>query len=216
MFNEVDYVVFDAMTLPLQHPFTMLVAGPTGCGKTRFTFKLIENASRIVQPSPRRIVYCYAEYQQLFARYPHVEFRQGLPKIDDFDGSQHVLLLIDDLMQETDESIANLFTKGSHHRNISVVFLVQNMFHKNKHIRTISLNSHYLVLFKNPRDCSQFAALARQTYPKQSAFAVEAYKDATQQPFSYLFVDLRPEQDDTLRLRANIFPGETQYVYVPK
>ena len=49
--------VFDVMTLPLQHPFTMLVAGPTGCGKTRFTFKLIENASRIVQPSPRRIVY---------------------------------------------------------------------------------------------------------------------------------------------------------------
>ena len=119
-------------------------------------------------------------------------------------------------MQETDESIANLFTKGSHHRNISVVFLVQNMFHKNKHIRTISLNSHYMVLFKNPRDASQFAALARQMYPNQSAFALEAYKDATQQPFSYLFVDLRPEQDDTLRLRANIFPGETQYVYVPK
>lgn len=204
------------MTLPLRHPFTMLIAGPTGCGKTRFTFKLVENTSLVIEPSPRRIVYCYAEYQQLFARYPRVEFRRGLPNIDDFDGNEALLLIIDDLMQETDESIANLFTKGSHHRNISVVFLVQNMFHKNKHIRTISLNSHYMVLFKNPRDASQFAALARQMYPNQSAFALEAYKDATQQPFSYLFVDLRPEQDDTLRLRANIFPGETQYVYVPK
>ena len=34
-------------------------------------------------------------------------------------------------------------------------------------------------LFKNPRDASQFANLARQMYPKQWQFAVEAYKDAT-------------------------------------
>ena len=118
------------MTLPLRHPFTMLIAGPTGCGKTRFTFKLVENTSLVIEPSPRRIVYCYAEYQQLFARYPRVEFRRGLPNIDDFDGNEALLLIIDDLMQETDESIASLFTKDSHHRNISVVFLVQNMFHK--------------------------------------------------------------------------------------
>jgi len=52
-------------------------------------------------------------------------------------------------------------------------------------------------------------------YPKSSQFAVEAYKDATRKPCSYLLVDLRPEQYDELRLRTNVFPGETQYVYVP-
>jgi len=136
--------------------------------------------------------------------------------MDDFDGSEPVLLVVDDLMNETYDSIANLFTKGSHHRNISIVFLVQNLFHKNKHIRTISLNAHYMVLFKNPRDASQFASFARQMYPTKSAFAVEAYKDATREPYSYLFVDLRPEQHEDLRLRTNIFPDETGYVYVPK
>jgi len=45
---------------------------------------------------------------------------------------------------------------------------------------------------------------------------VEAYKDATRVPYSYLFVNLRPEQDEDLRLRTNIFPGETGYVYVSK
>ena len=69
-----------------------------------------------------------------------------------------------------------------------------------------------MILFKNPRDASQFASLARQMYPNKSAFAVEAYKDATQLPYSYLFVDLRTEQDEDLRLRTNIFPGETRYV----
>jgi len=66
-----------------------------------------------------------------------------------------------------------------------------------------------MVLFENPRDVSQFASLARQMYPNRSAFAVEGYKDATREPYSYLLVDLRGEQDEELRLRTNIFPGET-------
>jgi len=111
----------------------------------------------MIDPPPRLIVYCYGEYQQLFRKYPRVTFHQGLPNADDFDGSEPVLLIVDDLINETDYSVANLFTKGLYHRNISVAFLVQNLFHKNKHIRTI----------KNPGDASQFASLARQMYPSQ-------------------------------------------------
>jgi len=212
-FGDCDNV--DVM-LPLRHPFTALVTGPTGSGKTSFVFKLIESADIMIDPPPAEIVYCYGEYQASFDRYPHVDFRRGLPDMEEFDGSRPTLLIIDDLMDQVDQSVANLFTKGSHHRNVSVVFLVQNLFHKNKHIRTISLNAHYMILFKNPRDASQVACLARQMYPNRSAFAVEAYKDATTEPFSYLMIDLRPEQDEELRLRTNIFPGDTQYVYVPK
>jgi len=80
----------------------------------------------------------------------------------------------------------------------------------------MSLNAHYMVLFKNPRNGAQLANLARQMYPKTSRFAVEAYKDAIREPYSYLLVDLRPEQDDDLRLRTNIFPGQTHYVYTAK
>jgi len=202
--------------LSLRHPFTAIVAGPTSCGKTRFVFRLIENVSQMIDPTPSKIVYCYGEYQQLFRNYPRVVFHQGLPDLNDFDGSEPILLIIDDLMHETNETVVNLFTKGSHHRNVSVIYLAQNLFPKNKFARTISLNAHYMVLFKNPRDASQFANLARQMYPKKSQFAIEAYKDATREPYSYLLVDLRPEQDDDLRLRTNIFPGEAHYVYVAK
>ena len=202
--------------LPLRHPFTAIIAGPTSCGKTRFVFRLIDNVARMIDPPPSKIVYCYGEYQQLFCNYPRVVFHQGLPDLNDFDGSEPTLLVIDDLMQETNETVANLFTKGSHHRNVSVMFLAQNLFPKNKFARTMSLNAHYMILFKNPRDASQFANLARQMYPKRSQFAIEPYKDATKVPYSYLLIDLRPEQDDDLRLRTNIFPGETHYVYVAK
>ena len=108
----------DSMSLPLHHPFTALLAGPTGCGKTRFIFKLVDNISRMIDPPPSRIVYCYGEYQQLFREYSDVVFRQGLPDVIDFDGSEPVLLIIDDLMNEVDESVANIFTRGSHHRNV--------------------------------------------------------------------------------------------------
>ena len=202
--------------LPLSHPFTAIVAGPTSCGKTRFVFRLIDNVVQMIDPPPSKIVYCNGEYQQLFCNYPQVVFHQGLPDLNDFDGSEPTLLIIDDLMQETNKTVANLFIKGSHHRNVSVMFLAQNLFPKNKFARTRSLNAHYMVLFKNLRDASQFANLARQMYPKRLQFVIEAYKDATKEPYSYLLIDLRPEHDDDLRLQTNIFPGKTHYVYIAK
>ena len=212
----VSFVSVYVMSLPLQHPFTGIIAGPTGCGKTRFVFRLIDNAWRMIDPPPEQIWYCYGEFQPLFRQYPQIVFHEGLPDISKLDGRKRILLIIDDLMSETNDTVANLFTKGSHHRNVSVLYLTQNLFHKNKHARTISLNSHYMVLFKNPRDAGQFAILARQMYPSGSKFAEEAYRDATMRPFGYLFVDLKPQQEDDYRLRTNIFAGERQYVYVRK
>ena len=60
-----------------------------------------------------------------------------------------------------------------------MLYLVQNLFHKNKESRTISLNSQYMVVFKNPRDASQMSHLARQMYPGRVKFVQEAFKDAT-------------------------------------
>ena len=56
------------------------------------------------------------------------------------------------------------FTKISHHRNLSVVYVCQNLFDKFKYHRTISLNSHYIVLLRNPRDTQPVANLARQIF----------------------------------------------------
>jgi len=112
-----------------------------------------------------------------------------------FDGTP-TLVVIDDLMNETNDVVANLFTKISHHRSVSVIYITQNVFHKNKQSRTISLNTHYMVLFKSPRDAGQISVLGRQLYPEHNKFLVEAFKDATTEPHSYLLLDLRPETDE--------------------
>jgi predicted AAA+ superfamily ATPase len=49
--------------MKLCHPFTMLVIGPTQSGKTVFVLKLISDASKVIEPVPERILYCYTEYQ---------------------------------------------------------------------------------------------------------------------------------------------------------
>ena len=80
----------------------------------------------------------------------------------------------------------------------------------------MSLNAHYMVLFKNPRDAVQVATLARQMYPGRSKFLAEAFKDATDKAYGYLLIDLKPDTEEKYRIRTNIFPGERQYVCVPK
>ena len=115
-------------------------------------------------------------------------------------------------MSETNDSVSNIFTKVSHHRNVSLMYLTQNLFYKSKQTRTMSLNAHYIVLFKIPRDAMQVSTLARQMYPGQNTFLVEAFKNATEKPFGYLLLNLKADTDEKYRIRTNIFPEERQYV----
>ena len=71
--------------------------------------------------------------------------------------------------------------------------------YKNKQTRTLSLNSHYIVLFKNARDATQVDNLARQMYLGKSAFMIEAFKNATSAPCGYLLIDLKQETEDKLK-----------------
>ena len=80
----------------------------------------------------------------------------------------------------------------------------------------MSLNAHYLVLFKNPRDVTQIATLARQMYVGRSKFLVEVFNKATTKPFGYLLIDLKADTPQDIRVRTNIFPDERNYVYLLK
>ena len=133
------------MTLKLKHPFTCIVAGPSGSGKTVFTTRLIENSKTLIEPAPDRILWCYGIYQTFFNDLKNVEFHEGLPNLDNFDGKQRTLLILDDLMHETDDRVSQIFTRVSHHKNVSVLYLTQNLFYGSKQNRTMNLNSHYLV-----------------------------------------------------------------------
>jgi hypothetical protein len=114
------------------------------------------------------------------------------------------------------KTLSRLFTEGSHHRNLSIIYIVQNLFDKGRSHRTVSLNAQYFVLFKNPRDKSQIDTIARQMYPGKVKFLRDAFQDATKQPFSYLIIDMHPETSEGERVLTQIFAGETTSVYQPE
>jgi hypothetical protein len=60
--------------------------------------------------------------------------------VNRFDGRHRYLLIIDDFMNEVNQNVCSIFTKLSHHRDVSVIFLTQNLFHRNKHVRTRALH----------------------------------------------------------------------------
>ena len=73
-------------------------------------------------------MYCYGEYKKVFDNYSNVEFHDRLPDLITFDGKSRTLLVLDDLMTSTDDRVVDLFTKISHHRNLSVVYLTSYIF----------------------------------------------------------------------------------------
>ena len=213
------YFVHFAFIIMTHHmwiaPFTCVISGPTSLGKTVFILRLLKHVKTAVEPPPGRILYCYGIFEKIFSEIEDPEFSERLR--DQFDETNNSLVIIDDLMHETNDVVSKLFSRVSHHTNTSVIFITQNIFHSSTESRTIALNTQYLVIFKSVRDKSQIAYLARQMYPTRSKHMVEAYTDATSEPYSYLFLDLKPNVDDKLRLKACIFPDDQDnYVYVSK
>lgn len=197
------------------HPFTCVIAGPTGSGKTYFVSRLIALADSMITPPPSQVMWFYSHWQPVYDELEKngVKFIEGLPTDDLPKGA---LVIIDDLMAETTEKVTKIFTKGSHHLDISIIYLVQNLFHKGKEQRTISLNSQYIVLFKNPRDRSQITNLAKQMYPGRGKYLADAFNNATEQPYGYLLIDLKQQTPQHLRLRTDIFSDSFQTVYTER
>ena len=216
-----DLENLNSTTVMLKAPFTGVLAGPTGSGKTQFLYKLLRRRDRITDKKPIDVIYCYGAWQKEFEAFPDITFHEGLidVKNDISDDGEHRWLIVDDLMDEAGKSsnLLNTFTKYSHHKNISVWFVTQNLFHKN--LRSITINAHYIILFKNPRDQTVAMHLGRQLYPSNPLFLVEAYADATKDSYSNLFLDLKQTTPEFARVLGNFLSEDDAYPlisYIPK
>ena len=179
-----------------KHPFPALVAGPTCCGKSQFVKRLVEPGEDMFDGAPENIIWCYGIYQPAYdeiqRNVPNITFMEGVANDlhSMINPSITNLVVIDDLMHElsNDQRITSLFTKGCHHgdRNLSVILILQDTFCCGKELKDMSLNCHYLVLFKSPRDSSQVNHLAKQMFPGHVKYMQEAFQDATKRPYGYL------------------------------
>ena len=199
-----------------EHPFSLVVSGPSGCGKTVWMRRIL--LSDLIQPRPQRILWCYGQWQTLYERLreelPHIEFHNGIPadlgRPDFIDTTERNMIVFDDLMTDAkcDQRVADLFTKGRHHRNLSVAYLTQNLFPQGKACRDIALNTQYLVLFNNPIDRQQVATLARRIYPTRVQWFMSRFERAVQRTFGYMVLDLKASTPESDRIHVELCPSD--------
>jgi len=148
----------------VQTSFQCIVSGPSGSGKSSFTLRLVQHLDSLcTEPNfSGGIIWCYNEKsavprQKLTSLHKNVSFHEGVLQNFGNDHGSPCLIILDDLLNEVySKDVCDLFTKGSHHRNISVILITQNLFHQGRFCRDISLNAKYSVALKNVRDKSQF------------------------------------------------------------
>lgn len=184
-------------------------------GKTTLVVDLLNNSSWMID-KPLHKVYWIAGDKNAVPKNLKipVEYLYSVP--DEFENrsGQPCLVVIDDSMLEAEKkSIMNLLTRTSHHQNMSVIFCTQNIFQQSKYGRTISLNFSHICIMKNPRDKQQFSFLARQLYPENSKELLRIYKEITERPYSYLFIDLTQSTHNLFRFRTDIFNKNYATVY---
>ena len=207
--------------LPFKSPFSISISGTTGAGKTTWIYKLLSNKDDMIEPAPKEIFYFYGIWQHLYAemqaKLTYVTFKEGLPSIEEVKNMQpNSMIVLDDLahLVYSNKEMELLFSQVSHHRQISVCHIKNNLFYQGKHARTISLNTHLYVLLSNPRDESQILTLGRQIYPSKPLCLLEAYRDCMTTT-GYLLLDLQPHTETKYRMRTRIFPGQDPILFIP-
>jgi len=145
------------------------------------------------------------------------QYQEIHDKVEPYRKGNGSLIIFDDTLSDIRPGFEKIFQVLGHHTNCSLIYISQNLFYNSKTFRNLSLQLDYIVLMRNQRDASQIRSLATQLCPGNPQYIMEAYHEATQQPFSYLFVDCGANSKKELRLRSNIFPHEAPYsVYLEK
>lgn len=210
--------IIDRNDLLFKHPFNMIVGGASGSGKTKWVWKFLENYKNLISKSINHVMYCYGVFDKQIMGLENlgIEIFQGLPSEDILKNkAKPLLLILDDLMIDAKSKyLEMLFTRGTHHYDISVIFITQNFF--SKEIKVARNNAHYLVLLRNPSGELQIRNLGIQIFPRKLDYFLEAYKSATKASFGYLLIDIHPSSSELMRLRTNIFPPEYQGIFTPK
>ena len=203
------------MSLKFYSKSNILVIGASQSGKTTAVLKIIEQ--KLIEPMPEKIFYLYGAHQPFMDTWnkerskPAIVFKKGLNLnvVDEFNGSK--LLIIDDLILDLNRDLAQHFIAGSHHKNVTTIFLSHSIYLNNELYRLISNNCQYILLFKNKRNFSQVARLGRQILGSQYERLTEAYKYIG--AFEFVLLSFHTLVPDELLVTTNFF-GECLSVFI--
>lgn len=191
-------------------PFNAIVVGSSQSGKSTWVVELLKHTGLFDQPINQVLWYHGIESTNLPSG-PHIKTIAGLPEISTLkhlstQDRGHRVVVIDDLLTEAianKDLIAQLWTRMSHHCNMSFLLLSQSLFEIPRLIRN---NSHYMILFKALADRLNVVNLGKQIFPGQLQYFLTSFNDATERSFGYIVITAHPREDQAhFRLCTDVF-----------
>ena len=216
---------FEVCDSKLEKPFRILIGGSSGSGKTTFLKELV-NRNHFSSPF-EKIVYFYPEYlyESPVEFEQIVDYKPGLADLEYFSSlPQNSLIIYDDMINECGNSkeIMQLFSVVARKRNLSIIFIVQNMFDQTKQFRNIKLNATGFVLFKF-HSAGDVLKRTLRDVGVQKTLPSRLLETAYKQRYSYIFIDMHPNRHSEFdRISGNIFDeyfsiyNKMEYVAIPK
>eukprot|EP00794_Sanderia_malayensis_P010608 gene10608-biopygen7749 len=190
----------------LKTPCTVMVGGKSKSGKTELLFDLCVSgvSSPTTRPDSTRNEFIgftvpmiktgelpegdIRRFSRRIARCQRQQYRaahnSGLESQQAETAKEEMrdaIVILDDLMDEMtkNDKMSQFFTRESHHRNLCMFFVWQDIFPKHKHGSTISKNTDYKIIFDNPSCRDSVRRMLGKMYPKAKQAGEVAQKFST-------------------------------------
>ena len=204
--------------LKFKHPARILICGPSNSGKTTLVRNILEQSENFFEYPLTRVVWYYATPQPGYdsLKQMGVELKEGLPESIEIDfpraapDNQTQIIVLDDFMKQAakDDHVLQLFTKWSHHKNLTAILITQNLYHQGRHSVDITRNvsvGGFIIELRNIQVIQRFL---QSSYSKEQVREIMRWirTNTYGKPYSNFFIDFDMKTSDQCRLRLNIIP----------
>ena len=132
-----NYTISDGQC-HFKHPCQIAVFGASQTGKTHYVIDMLLHDW--LTPAPEKVYICYHFYQPIYEQLKEkmhnvIMLDDQLINCESLNPFVRTLVIFDDLMTEVAHSkfVTKLFTGGSHHQNVTVISVLQNLFLRTEH-----------------------------------------------------------------------------------
>jgi hypothetical protein len=205
------------------HPSQLMIAGATKSGKSSLVVQIIKNMEKMFDTVPESVYWFYAmpsSVEHVPHELPGVKLRNGSPTEDMIasiiKNGRPKLMIMDDMQQMMDNKnqaqiISDIFTKVSHHGNLSVIFIVQNLYLKNL-IRVREQCGEIILMGNGASAAANCMKLGRDLY--MGKYLVECMDKARARKASHPYVLVSTDANaQPFNVRYGITPGHPNQLF---
>lgn len=150
-----------------------LLAGSSGSGKTTWALELVRQLVTWHADQVKMVHIFYEVYQEAYENVGALPVRlhdnlHDLTQMSD-DEMQSCVIIIDDQLENLKgdrlNAVNRLYTIVSHHKQVTVLLCVQNLFPTDSVLRTVLKNCSFVIVFKSQQASLTLATLQRVYFP---------------------------------------------------